>query len=106
MMGAQLTFDDVTDFSGKNFTDPALWSFATKTPSALHWAGCARCGKRPETLDPLPDGWRWDTMEPTNPWCWCPHAHLERGCKTPNPSTLSAGRWPVLGNAQLGDIQH
>lgn len=86
-MTEQLTFDDTSgpDFAGDgDFTDPTLWSFATKTPSALKWAGCARCGKRPETLDPLPDGWAWDTMEPTNPWLWCPHAHLEHGCKTPN----------------------
>lgn len=46
----------------------------------LMWAGCARCGKAPASLDPLPDGWVWDTDEPDNPWLWCPHWHLKNGC--------------------------
>lgn len=44
------------------------------------WAGCARCGKAPPCLDPLTEGWVWDTDEPDNPWLWCPHWHLTNGC--------------------------
>lgn len=58
---------------------PEDWSFATKTKKALANAMCAGCGKRPDTLDPLPDGWSWDTMEPTNNWLWCPECPPPKG---------------------------
>lgn len=66
----QLTFDDG---AGDPFSDPESWCFATKTPTALEYAQCAWCGRRPASLDPLPPGWSWDTMEPTNPWLFCPN---------------------------------
>lgn len=43
-----------------------------KTREALDHARCACCGKRPESLDPLPKGWGWDTAERDNPYLWCP----------------------------------
>jgi hypothetical protein len=55
-----------------NAIPPEQWSFKTKTPEAIKWAMCPCCGRRPETLDPLPPGWCWDTMEPTNAAVWCP----------------------------------
>lgn len=47
------------------------WSPDTKTPRALSDASCPCCGERPATLNPLPHGWCWDTMEPTNSAVWC-----------------------------------
>lgn len=43
--------------------------------------------KAPSSLDPLPDGWTWDTEEPDNPWLWCPHWHLPKGCATADKET-------------------
>jgi hypothetical protein len=48
------------------------WSVKTKTLDARMNARCAGCGKQPGSIDPLPEGWNWDTMEPTNNWLWCP----------------------------------
>lgn len=48
------------------------WSTATKTPEALANACCPCCGEKPESLNPLPLGWCWDTMAPTNNYVWCP----------------------------------
>lgn len=63
----QLTMDDQSEF-----TEPALWGQETKTPETLRNARCACCGKAPDSIKPLDAGWGWDTMEPTNPWLWCP----------------------------------
>lgn len=51
---------------------PEKWSVATKTIEARMHCACAGCGKAPGSIEPLPDGWYWDTMEPTNNWVWCP----------------------------------
>lgn len=51
---------------------PDRWTAATKRPETLAMARCPHCECVPATLDPLPPGWTWDTMEPTNPWAWCP----------------------------------
>lgn len=90
MSGVQLTFDDSRENSfaaDGDFTDPEQWCFETKTPETLNHAGCARCGKKPASLNPLPAGWAWDTMEPTNPWLWCPHWHLDNGCESIDATT-------------------
>ena len=34
-------------------------------------AMCPVCGERPETVEPLPEGWTWDCLAFTI-WCWCP----------------------------------
>ncbi|MFJ5538584.1 hypothetical protein [Vreelandella titanicae] len=63
----QLALDD-----SEEFTAPDDWSEATKTQATLELARCARCGKRPSSLSPITEGWVWDTLEPNNPWMWCP----------------------------------
>lgn len=53
----------------------------TKTPWAREHAMCAcGCDKKPESTDPLPDGWVWDTGEPDSQWVFCPEstAHIPK----------------------------
>lgn len=59
------------DIGGPVEPDPEKWSFDTKTEFAKKNAACAGCGRKPRRLNPLPVGWTWDTMEPTNEWLWC-----------------------------------
>lgn len=35
------------------------------------WCACPSCGKRPDTIEPLPEEWVWDCRAFTN-WAWCP----------------------------------
>lgn len=39
------------------------------------WCACPACGKRPESVDPLPGGWVWDCRAFTR-WAWCPDCRL------------------------------
>ena len=55
---------------------PELWTVKTKTQEAIKNCGCAVCGKKPKTTDPLPSGWVWDNMEPDNNWAWCDEHQL------------------------------
>lgn len=45
-----------------------------KTEEALDIAkntGCLVCGKKPESVKPLSEGFSWDTSEPENAWIFC-----------------------------------
>jgi hypothetical protein len=60
-------------FDSENDAIPSeLWSGKTKFPDAIKYAICQCCNRKPETTDPLPKGWLWDTLEPNNPYVWCP----------------------------------
>lgn len=54
------------------YIPPEQWTVKTKTEAAIKFCMCAGCHDKPATIDPLPDGWTWDTMEPSNSWTWCP----------------------------------
>jgi hypothetical protein len=45
------------------------------TPDQLayleQWCACPYCGRKPESVEPLPEGWVWDCMAFTV-WAWCP----------------------------------
>lgn len=64
--------DDVPFPSENDLVPVEHWSVKTKTREALAFAQCPHCGRKPKSLDPLPPGWCWDTMEPNNQWVWCP----------------------------------
>lgn len=56
-------------------------SVIQKTAWALEKAMCAcGCDRKPETTNPLPDGWVWDSGEPDSQWVFCPEstAHIPR----------------------------
>lgn len=67
---------------------PEEWSVAKKHTDRPFVCPC--CDRAPETLDPLPPGWCWDTMEPSNPWVWCPKWTADSD--TPNASEHTTPR--------------
>jgi len=56
-------------------------------------ARCARCGARPDTVDPLPPGWGWDTVEPSNIWLICPDMLSDEGCPKMRGHKKSGGAY-------------
>lgn len=49
---------------------------AWKEPSIRWWICCWICGAKPETYDPLPAGWRWDSADPECRFVHCPEHRI------------------------------
>jgi len=66
-------YDGCPDCSGTGIP-PASWSNETKSPFAKKWAlatGCYCCGKKPDSVSPLSEGFIWDTVEPDASFIFC-----------------------------------